>query len=62
MPIIIIVKKAIEGHPDLKEELKLLAESVEERSGTILYRVGSNLRRFIEKLNPYHIEYRLKHS
>jgi hypothetical protein len=63
MPIVIIEKKDINRHPDLKEELMGIAKSVDEWDGTIIYRTApEKVSAFIRKLNMHHIGFHLKHS
>ena len=63
MPVIIIDKNDINRHPDLKEELKLIAESVDEVDGTFIYKtIPQKVTILIVKLNKYRIAFDLKHS
>jgi hypothetical protein len=61
MPIIIIDQKDINRHPDLKEELKLIAKSVDEWDGTIIYlTVPEKVSDITSKLDSHQIAFHLK--
>jgi hypothetical protein len=61
MPVIVTDQKEINMHPDLKKELKLIAKSVDEWDGTIIYlTVPEKVSDFISKLDTHGIAFHLK--
>jgi hypothetical protein len=61
MPAFIIDKRDINKHPDLKEELKLISEKVEEGDSAFIYRTApQKFSAFIKILNAYRVEFLMK--
>jgi hypothetical protein len=63
MTAFIIDKSDINKHPDLREELKLIADKVEEWDSILIYEtVPQNFSAFIKLLNAHRISFHLKNS